>query len=86
MPHLEEPETDVFEQKLPAAGTPLPDGEEPEEVQLDVETPEPDAVEQHVPIATGDLFAPPPDPPLEADVADTAEQSYVVATDEDEYR
>jgi hypothetical protein len=31
MPHLEEPEPDVFEQELPATGVPVPDGEEPEE-------------------------------------------------------
>lgn len=59
--------------------------ETPEESAMDIETPEADAVEQHMPVRdTGNGSA--DSVPFDADEADAADQRRAVELDEDDYR
>ncbi|MCI0688398.1 MAG: hypothetical protein L0Y54_14355 [Sporichthyaceae bacterium] len=61
------------------------DPEASEESEMDIETPEADAVEQHTPVQDG-WNGSNGAVPLETDEADAAEQRRVVEHDEDDYR
>ncbi|MDP9445298.1 MAG: hypothetical protein M3P83_13460 [Actinomycetota bacterium] len=54
--------------------------------ELDLEAPEPDALEQHTGAGRTDTVTRRASVPLEADPADTAEQDQVVPEDDDDYR
>ncbi|MFF5086124.1 hypothetical protein [Streptomyces niveus] len=71
-------ETDEEERRAEA------DSGEPEE--LDEETPEADAAEQHTDVQPSDDDPPAPIDTAEADEADAAEQARIVSLDEDDYR
>lgn len=54
--------------------------------ELDEETPEADAAEQHMDVQPSDDDLPAPIDTAEADEADAAEQARIVSLDEDDYR
>ncbi|MFD4696207.1 hypothetical protein [Streptomyces niveus] len=54
--------------------------------ELDEETPEADAAEQHTDVQPSDDDPPAPIDTAEADEADAAEQARIVSLDEDDYR
>lgn len=54
--------------------------------ELDEETPEADAAEQHTDVQPSDDDPPAPIDTAEADEADVAEQARIVSLDEDDYR
>lgn len=78
------PDADAVEQQLTAEGEPA--GNAVAHVEMPDDAPEADAVEQAQPAAPGEVRADVGERPLEADVADVAEQDVAVPLDEDEGR
>ncbi len=84
MPDFEAPERDAIEPE--EASDTVADSLAAGTVDVDLEAPEADAVEQSTPVRTQRPAAEVSERSIEADDADAADQEHVVEFDEDEYR